>query len=765
MSQHSSCFCRCLHRRHSSGNTRNSIGAILLIGLQVSSQQFLGAHGFQWPSAHRGGVLVHHRLMTRKQRGCFSSASRPAATAPTAEEEEEEYDDWEVGDPQRDLNVLKAAYAKSRAKDERDEIDRMNLLDEHARQRKPARAALTRYIAGPLLFAATLANLFLKSSPTSSLRSIIVGLFAVNAAHFWTAIVLSPIAMLASKRRSDAKLLKEFPVKSEYPKWHPDYEDPKRTCKDHILCLMENWVSAICGSATSALLAAFLGIYSLIVRSRWPNSVLTPESINKGFSLRIILAMTVISQLLTRLGAVASLKQFPVLRYQLQKEQEIEPLGRYQHMLWPRAENICNTLPMGIAFDLAALLLGLSIRHSALSTPASLSLIKSRNLASFLFGLSIFGPLIHLWCLGRIIKIEKGDAVSLARYADTISQKAWRAGYVDNKKRWRYRPLWREPIRVREAIKSAIRDDFILRGHGKKNYDSRQFGRSGRPFGRRRQKLRKLFAGKDSGESAYKDLVKEVPLLQRIDDELALGHYNDTEANSRDFWAEEANARMIRTHQKDYENCTKYGLGMDRSNDFLGVHLQQSLDIGLSFDFGWDRRPKRGDEISIHRLRARLAQSTIRRYNQIFHDVEKHLDTIKDPEERLRRGMVLSEEVKEQVDDEFGELVDALKTLIPTDEPSPRQFERLKAMSVSDFLSLVGREDELFPDRDSMVAIKGEVPSYDTEQDIIASESIQYRPAFPKNDKSSTSKDVIDDAYVSAWLEQEDPSDDDMYLA
>lgn len=126
--------------------------------------------------------------------------------------------------------------------------------------------------------------------------------------------------------------------------------------------------------------------------------------------------------------------------------------------------------------------------------------------------------------------------------------------------------------------------------------------------------------------------------------------------------------------------------------------------------------------------------------------------------------MVLSEEVKEQVDDEFGELVDALKTLIPTDEPSPRQFERLKAMSVSDFLSLVGREDELFPDRDSMVAIKGEVPSYDTEQDIVASESNQYRPAFLKNDKS-TSKDVIDDAYVSAWLEQEDPSDDDMYLA
>ena len=702
--------------------------------------------------------------MTWKRRGCFSSPSRSAATATNAEADEE-YDDWEVGDPQKDLNVLKAAYAKSRAKDERDEIDRMDLLDEYARQRKSVRTALNRYIAGPLLFAATLANLFLKSSPTSSLRSIIVGLFAVNAAHFWTAIVLSPITMLESKRRSDAKMLKEFPVESEYPKWHPDYEDPKRTCKDHILCLMENWVSAICGSATSGLLAAFLGIHSVIVRSRWPNSTLAAESINKGFSLRIILVMTVISQLLTRLGAVASLKQFPVLRYQLKKEQEIEPLGRYQHMLWPRAENIRNTLPMGIAFDLVALLLVLSIRHSALSTPASLSPIKSKNLASFLFGLSIFGPLIHLWCLGRIIKIEKGDAVSLARYTHTISQKAWRAGYVDNKERWRYRPLWREPIRVREAIKSAIRDDFILAGHGKKKYDSRQFGGLRRPTGRRRQKQKKLFAGKDSGESAYKDLVKEVPLLQRIDDEMALGHYNDTAANSRDYWAEEANARMIQTHQKDYENCTKHGLGVDSANDFLGVNLQQSLDIGLSFDFGWDRRPKRGDEISIHRLRARLAQSTIRRYNQIFNDAKKYLDTIKDPEERLRRGLVLSEEVKEQVDDEFGELVDALKTLIPTDEPSPRQFERLKAMSASDVLSLVGRGDELLPDRDSMVAIKGEVPSYDTEEHIVASESIQYRPAFPKNDKSTSKDEIIDDAYVSAWLEQEDPSDDDMYLA
>lgn len=206
-------------------------------------------------------------------------------SAATIASEEEKYDDWQVGDAKRDLEVLKTAYAKSRAEDETNEIARMDLLDEYARQRKPVQTAFQRYFAGPLLVAAIITNLFLKSSPMSSFRSIIVGLLAVNAAHFWTAIVLSPIFMLASKNRSDAELWEEFPVvERTYPKWHPDYEDPKSTCKDHILCLLENWVSAVCGSTISGMLALSVGIYSFIVRNRWLNYHLVTENVKKGFS-------------------------------------------------------------------------------------------------------------------------------------------------------------------------------------------------------------------------------------------------------------------------------------------------------------------------------------------------------------------------------------------------------------------------------------------------------------------------------------------------
>jgi len=572
--------------------------------------------------------------------------------------------------------------------------------------------------------------------------------------------------MLTSKRRSDAKMLVKFPLENEYPKWHPDYEDPERTCRDNILCLLENWVSAVCGSAISGMVAIVVGIYSFVVQNRWTNHHIISENFDKGFSLRTILVITAISQLFTRLGAVASQFQFPMLRYQLQKEHEIKPLGRFQHMLWPRAENVRNTLPMGIAFDLAALLLALSIRHNSITSPISL-LPNHPRAVSFLFGLSIFGPLIHLLCLGRIIKIEKTDAVSLASMSYTISPKAWRNGYVDNTKRWRYRPLWREPVRVREAIKSAIRDDFILRGHGKKDYDSREFRRIVSSRGGESAK-QKLFASKDdNGESAYKEMVKELPIFQFYDCDVASGHYNNTEENGRDAWAAEANDYKIRVHQEDYENVTKLGFDVSETRDPLGVALQQNLDVGLSFDFDWDQRPKKGEEISMHRLRARLAQSTVRRYYQLLSNATKYLDTIEDPEERSSRGKVIAEEIYNEFDDEFGELVDALKTLIPTDEPSPRPFENIKALSASDALALTGLENDALPDRDSMVAMKGEVPSYDTGQtgaDPIAFEVVEYRKAFSSEDES-TSRDDIDDEYIADFLEQKDLSDDDVYLA
>ena len=327
-------------------------------------------------------------------------------------------------------------------------------------------------------------------------------------------------------------------------------------------------------------------------------------------------------------------------------------------------------------------------------------------------------------------------------------------------------------MRVREAVKSAIRDDFILRGHGKKDYDTRQFRRIGHSR-RQRRRQQKLFARKDDdGKSAYKELVKEVPILQFYDRDVALGHINTSDVNLRDAWAEEANDYKIMIHNEDYQNVTKLGLDRNKTKDTLGVALQQDLDVGLSFDFDWDRRPKKGEEISMHRLRARLAQSTLRRYKQILSNSKEYLDTVKDPEERLRRGTVIADAVKEKFGDEFGELVDALKTLIPTNEPSPRQFPRLGAMSASDALSLAGIKKSPFladalPDRESMVAIKGEVPSYDTDQPLIDPlSSGTVRKAFPSEADNSTSwANDIDDEYLKQWVQNKGSSDDDVYLA
>jgi hypothetical protein len=100
----------------------------------------------------------------------------------------------------------------------------------------------------------------------------------------------------------------------------------------------------------------------------------------------------------------------------------------------------------------------------------------------------------------------------------------------------------------------------------------------------------------------------------------------------------------------------------------LGIAVQQTFGIGLSFDFDHDTPLKEGQEPSIHRLRARAAKSAIKRFQQIPQELKEKVDGIQDPDEKMKTGLQLMESARLEV----REMVHALAELIPTNADAPK---------------------------------------------------------------------------------------------
>ena len=680
--------------------------------------------------------------------GCLASAS--------TSNDEEDSDGWLVGDVQRDLKLLRDAYAKSRAEDERNEIERMEQLDEFARRRRPVSSALIKYIAAPLLSALLLKSIGTMSSSETA-RTAVVSLLSVNAAYFWTSIVISPILLLMQKVRCDSKLSEKFPSRP-VPRWDPDYEDSSTSCRDHILCLLENWVSAISGSAVLGIFAAISAIQTSVIRSPSATAVATST---RGFSLRIVSTLLIAAQLITRLGALASLNQYPLLLHQLQRTQQMKPLDHFQYMVSPRVENIINTLPIGIALDTAALMLTLSGDAFA-PLSAAMATWPKPNL-SYLVGISILGPLIHILCLKRILFVKVFTGMSLSSKSVTKSAKAKSSdsSSLKDENRWRYWLRWRKPQRVMRVIRRAIRDDFVLRGFGKGRYDSYTF--------RRVRDEDETPTGVLASNST-KQMPSQLPIFQNFDMDRLRGHYDDPTAQNRDSLITRANERMMQLHQEDYEKGD--------FKDPLGVAVKRTLNIGLSFDFDHYTSLEKGEEPSIHRLRSRAAKSAVRRCNRISEEAEEYLNTIEDPEKKLQAGVELANECGVEVD----EMADAIFNLIPTNAASPNPFSKVQAISESEALAISGVQR---PGSESMVTGIGEVSPnahIGTDQPHVVDPFLdkEYRDEFIRTAKEKMRKerghtkdlnsccaddsisldDDIDDEFVSDWLEPSGASED-----
>lgn len=235
--------------------------------------------------------------------------------------------EWKVGNVYDDLDRLQQEITISQAEQHLRQVEDRERLDTFAAQRRPIQRDVRRFLLAPLFL-----SVFLTLIQKSHLARFFTLAFNL---HLYFIVVAAPMCLLLAKRKS---LPPPPPPPEELKGLDPDYyrfvvtdwEDPKTSCRDHVLCLLENWTSAVMGPA---LLAC---IYCLLPRT----------------ASRVSLAVVALP-LITRLGAIAALHQYPKLLFQLRRHHQPRPMDRYTMRLQQLTWLALATAPWGVASDLA----------------------------------------------------------------------------------------------------------------------------------------------------------------------------------------------------------------------------------------------------------------------------------------------------------------------------------------------------------------------------------------------------------------------------
>ena len=428
-------------------------------------------------------------------------------------------------------------------------------------------------------------------------------------------------------------------------------QQQKKTSRDkdtsnYVLCLLENWSSAV------VIHFAFM----LVGRGRRFVSIID----SKNTCVR----------LLVHLGAVASLHQYPSLLFELYRDDQPRPLCRSTSYMQRAVKLLFNLLPIAVSSDLA-MLLGRK-GTSFFGNIGAGTLIAS--------SLSILSPLCHLIALSRIVRISKSSAISLSEASTFVSsddlyakdeQRSSKA--IDNQRiQWRYQLRWRTPQRL--AVMLQTWKDYFFTNHAPLLLEMNEWNTQHIRF------------DDYSTEGHSMRAFDDIPDADAIIDSLSL-IFRD-----RNAAIQNATQARIHKHQESYDTKTL--------DDVLGVAVQQTFDIGLSYDFDhFDSPANNGDEISIHQLRARTAKSAVRRKRELDGTMENELaalQRLKDDAVTATNTEVAEEEmqfVKQKIRDrhanEVNQMRNALLNIIPTDADAPKGTERYDSpIMVAEYVDL-----------------------------------------------------------------------------
>lgn len=617
--------------------------------------------------------------------GVASSANQETSTSPTVKEKASKTKSsskWEANDFDNDRRLLEMAIARESAVSDLQQQQRKYTLDYgFARNRRP----LVRDLLHTLVkIGAWL--IFLVSVRSDSAFDGRVGyclrdawnqpihwhklhilavktILAVTTVHHWAMGIVLPLLLLLLVKCGtlgpDERTLDEY--SNSRPGQLPTnaktffysstkFSKQRARAKDtgnFVLCLLENWSSAVA-------LSLMMRFYTLFASHRLERTIAGPVG-----------KIYIFSRLITRIGAAAALHQYPSLLFELRRRDRPLPICRSLAYMRSAVKVLFEWLLLGIASDLAVLL------------------VKGANSGEVEFGatvaslVSILPPLSHLIALGRIVRISKCSAVSLSEataFPPSVANIEEDEFSFDNHRaqiKWRYQLRWRTPQRLLETIRTW--KNYFFTGHvplllemdewKKQPIQFDDFSTEGTQY-----KFRGDTAATRNNENNDECMTN----IDAIAESLSL-IFRDRDAGIRN-----ATEARLSKHQESYDTKTL--------DDVLGVAVQQTFGIGLSFDFDHFDVPVDEANISIHQLRARMAKSAIRRKRELDNAMRNELDALR----RLKDTVItpqnnevaesdmksVEQGIRERHADEIARMTHALCTLIPINADAPKGTER-----------------------------------------------------------------------------------------
>ena len=617
----------------------------------------------------------------RTERGNFPPAPNPAharrmrhvATMERFTIAEDDEDSWQAGDVYRDLELLEQGIRLANADVNLLQTERLDLLRYMAQSRRPLFPDVQRYLILPLSVAMLLHRL-------CSLRTNV--LLRFSNLQFWTSMVVAPTMLLVAKRLSKPppepmpKELEGLALESLSLSTATDWEPQETSCRDAVLVLLEYWTSAV-------LPMALLGAFRIVAS--------TKPSFRSS-----IAGWTGVLQLCTRLAAVAAIHQNPEQLYQIQRPTQPRPLTFFTSLLQPLISSIMLFLPLGFTMDVYALLcdmpheagtalyttlfvgtVGTFLRlkeqercYQEDSEVPQLRILKARTrwlyalasvviaraplyrmltlrgfawpimvewmqqpfretwpvfrrglgsalLWTFMGMVSLTIPVLHLRSVARQVRVVYTHDASLAMDANEFQK----ATQDESRRTWRYRLEWQEnPQRIGQAFskwKSNLVYWLFFEGRAQDQLIQEQ--------------QRKLETSGSSIDWNIKDRI-----LQEVGKGLPYV--------PRDEWKRNAMERVAEKHQADYDRKS--------FDDPLGVAVQQTLGIGLGFNFEHDKPLQKGQQPSLRRLQARVAKSAILRVQQLYDPqlAQQELAAMSDADQRNAKAKEMRKKAREEID-------------------------------------------------------------------------------------------------------------------
>jgi hypothetical protein len=240
--------------------------------------------------------------------------------------------EWKAGNVYEDLDRLEQAINLENAEQNLLHHERIEVLDHMAKERRPLFPDVQKFLIAPMICA-----LLIRSCNEYSSTRLIARLLAMTMdLHFWGVVVSAPLLVLALKRvYSGPPEPMPEELKDLAPEYLPfattDWESPETSCRDNVLFLLELWTSAVAGMAVA-------GIVRLLQRvPQYPG----------------VRLWWTLSQLLTRIGAIAALYQYPKQMFQLRRPERPKPLGFFPTLMQNLVRGMLLLAPVGIATDLS----------------------------------------------------------------------------------------------------------------------------------------------------------------------------------------------------------------------------------------------------------------------------------------------------------------------------------------------------------------------------------------------------------------------------